>query len=143
MLDQFALAERFLETLHDAMDSLPVPEWQMEILRERIAEHERNPQAGIPLERFLKKLEEKYPSTEASATDELFPPMTAVASSAFPKADIYSLGVKTRLKVVRELIDRLRQRTFLPDFPEWRVGLIESGLAMFDEAETGGYVISD
>ena len=60
--DDLSINERidYVQALWDHIaseaDALPIPEWQVAILNERLAEHERNPGAGSPVDEVFDRL---------------------------------------------------------------------------------------
>ena len=46
--DRLALIEQVWDTLDEADSSIPMPDWHRTVLDDRIAAHERNPEAARP-----------------------------------------------------------------------------------------------
>ena len=57
--ERLDLIDRLSESLPDAVDPSEVPEWHIEILKQRLAEAEANPGAGKPWREVLAKLRKK------------------------------------------------------------------------------------
>jgi len=55
------------DTIEAPLEDEPVPDWHLEIIRERLAEHRAHPEAVISLEEFrdeLRKLHKLKPDSE-------------------------------------------------------------------------------
>ena len=50
------IIDQLWDSLPESVDPSEVPDWHIEILKERLAEAEKNPGEGIPLKQFLKEL---------------------------------------------------------------------------------------
>jgi putative addiction module component (TIGR02574 family) len=54
--DRLEIAEAIWESVETAVDQPPLPDWQREILDERIAEDDANPEAGSPWEEVKQRI---------------------------------------------------------------------------------------
>ncbi len=54
--DRRKLIDRLWDSLPESLEASEVPDWHIELLKERLAEAEAKPGEGIPLKEFLKEL---------------------------------------------------------------------------------------
>ncbi|HZF12209.1 MAG TPA: addiction module protein [Thermoanaerobaculia bacterium] len=59
--EQIEYVQALWEAIAVRPDKVPVPEWHCEILDERLAEFERDPEEGVPWEEFRAELDAEAP----------------------------------------------------------------------------------
>lgn len=57
--DRLELIERLRDSLLEPHERIQLHDWQIELLKTRLAEAEANPGEGIPLEEFIAELRKK------------------------------------------------------------------------------------
>ena len=58
--EKLDLIERLWDSLDSTKDELPVPEWQIALVEERLAEHRRNPGGARPAYEMLDEKARRY-----------------------------------------------------------------------------------
>jgi putative addiction module component (TIGR02574 family) len=60
--DQIDYIQSLWDRIAASADQLPVQEWQVKLLDERLADFHADPEAGDPADEVLERLLERYPS---------------------------------------------------------------------------------